>query len=563
MDANALYGVLGMYSSLFYNIHVAASTTTQGKSCISAAILLFESFLSNNVEFGSVNEVITFIHNVIKEERTYDDNLILDRDISKEECFFHIMSTCGFYWVPTEEEMQTVWEIVNRLSQQDVNRLFYKNNLYHFCDNKVITNAIEYILCKLDKPFLNPNKPPKEISVELDELLGLMKEYVYYGHQYIDRIDRTENMIRKTSIITDTDSSMVSFDAWYRYVLDKVYYIDMPIKHEVVSPVEYVTGDEFGKGLKVVEYIDPVLDYDFYRDELVETQRMINPVDIIPQDSLRYSIINIMAYIVGKLVVDYMERYSMNSNSYAENRKCLLVLKNEFLFRRILNTDGKKNYANIQEVQEGNMVPKDKSLHVMGMPIDKSTLQKSTRERLKRILYEDILTATNIDQVKVLKSIAIFEKEIYNNLASGNKEYYKPVSIKSLASYDNPMRIVGIKAAIVYNALRDPGQEAIDLEKRNSIDIVKVDINMKNIEPLKTTDEERYLKLVDLMKIKEFELGITGFGLPLNETVPKWLIPFIDYTSIINDNVKNFPFESIGISRFENANVNYTNILKL
>ena len=553
-----------MYSSLFYNIHVAASTTTQGKSCISAAILLFESFLANNVEFGSVNEVVTFIHNVITEKRVYDDKLILDRDISKEECFFHIMSTCGFYWVPTEEEMETVWDIINGLSQENINRLFYKNNLYHFCDNKSITTAITYILQKLDKPFLDPNKPPKEIKVELDELLDLMKEYVYYGYQYIDRIDRTENMIRKISIITDTDSSMVSFDAWYRYILDKVYHIDMPIKHELISPIEYVTGDEFdSESLEVTKYVEPVFDYDFYRDELVEVQRMINPIEIIPQDNLRYSIINIMAYIVGKLVVDYMERYSMNSNSYADNRKCLLVLKNEFLFRRILNTNGKKNYANIQEVQEGNMVPKDKSLHVMGMPIDKSTLQKSTRERLKKILYEDILTAEDIDQVRVLKSVAKFEKEIYNNLSSGKKDYYKPVSIKSIASYENPMRIVGIKAAIVYNALRDPGAEAIDLEKRNSIDIVKVDINPKNIDSIREEDEERYNKLVELMKIKEFELGITGFGLPMNEEIPKWVIPFIDYTSIINDNVKNFPFESIGISRFENSNVNYTNILKL
>ena len=553
-----------MYSSLFYNIHVAASTTTQGKSCISAAILLFESFLANNVEFGSVNEVVTFIHNVITEKRVYDDKLILDRDISKEECFFHIMSTCGFYWVPTEEEMETVWDIINGLSQENINRLFYKNNLYHFCDNKSITTAITYILQKLDKPFLDPNKPPKEIKVELDELLDLMKEYVYYGYQYIDRIDRTENMIRKISIITDTDSSMVSFDAWYRYILDKVYHIDMPIKHELISPIEYVTGDEFdSESLEVTKYVEPVFDYDFYRDELVEVQRMINPIEIIPQDNLRYSIINIMAYIVGKLVVDYMERYSMNSNSYADNRKCLLVLKNEFLFRRILNTNGKKNYANIQEVQEGNMVPKDKSLHVMGMPIDKSTLQKSTRERLKKILYEDIMPAEDIDQVRVLKSVAKFEKEIYNNLSSGKKDYYKPVSIKSIASYENPMRIVGIKAAIVYNALRDPGAEAIDLEKRNSIDIVKVDINPKNIDSIREEDEERYNKLVELMKIKEFELGITGFGLPMNEEIPKWVIPFIDYTSIINDNVKNFPFESIGISRFENSNVNYTNILKL
>src|SRR5699024_6740046 len=99
------------------------------------------------------------------------------------------------------------------------------------------------------------------------------------------------------------------------------------------------------------------LDYDFYNDKIVEMKRLIDIVTIIPQDGLRYSIINIMSHICGVLANEYMEQYTKNAHSYDENRKCLIISKNEFLFKRVLLTNKKKFYATKQEIQEGNMIP--------------------------------------------------------------------------------------------------------------------------------------------------------------------------------------------------------------
>lgn len=204
IDANGFYGACGQYSCLYYNLNVAASVTTQGRSLISSAGLQFEMFLANGAKFGSLNEIITFIHNITNENRIYSDNLILDRNITIEECFYQVMMTCGFNYIPTKEDLNIVWDIISVLPQEDINRIYYKNNLYEFMSNKSMEKAIIYMLKTLETPYLDPNEAPEEIKVELDEFCSILMEYVYYSHQIIDRLDKYDNMYRSICIITDT-----------------------------------------------------------------------------------------------------------------------------------------------------------------------------------------------------------------------------------------------------------------------------------------------------------------------------------------------------------------------
>lgn len=586
LDGNAIYGALSNSSCMFYNINVAASITAQGRSLISSVIMFFEMFLSNNVKFGSLDEVITFINNVISErsDRHYDDKEILDRDIDVVECFSKIVYSCGDFrkgdikWIPDERDMDIIWTMINRLDQEDINRLYYKNNLLAFMDNKSMTKALIYILNNLKEPYLDPNKIPDEIHVELEVLTDLLREYVFYNYQIIDRIDRNIHMIKNIAALSDTDSAIVSLDGWYRYVLEKVKGIKFPITQVKTDEYRYLNDEP------CTEYSPTVLDYDFYNDKIIEKKRLINLVTIIPQDGLRYSIINIMSHICGVLVNEYMVQYTKNTHSYSDDKKCLIISKNEFLFKRVLMTDNKKNYATIQEIQEGKMIPKgiDTELDIKGLPINKSTLNENARDRLQKILYEDILTTNKIDQLKILKDLAIFEKQIFQSLESGDKTYYKPLSIKSFNNYDDPMRQQGVKASVIWNEVRDPDLEAIDLTARNTIDIIKVNIDEDNVDKIKDSYPETYEKLLGVLRNQEIqrfitieerkqkksgkiegEGEITALAIPVDVKTPRWVMEFIDYTSIINDCLCNFPIESVGIDKMKKQSINYTNIISI
>ena len=60
--------------------------------------------------------------------------------------------------------------------------------------------------------------------------------------------------------------------------------------------------------------------------------------------------------------------------------------------------------------------------------------------------------------------------------------------------------------------------------------------------------------------VSQFKSGIDSIAIPLNEPVPKWVLPFVRYSEIINDNVAKFPLESIGIFR-GNATNNTSNLI--
>ncbi len=576
VDTNAIYGALGNTSCVLYNLHVAASITFQGRSYISAAIMFFEMFLSNNVKFGSLEEIITYIDNIRTEERHYDDKDILDNDVNEMEVLNKIILTCGDFrhgkikWIPSQRDLDIIYEQLCNCSQEDLNRIYYKNNLYDFLDNSVMTRALIYLLKGMRVPYLDPNMVPEEISVEMDTFCDLLREYVFYNHQIIDRIDRNTNMAKNVSLISDTDSTIVCFDRFYHYVLDKVKGIPLEINKVFVKGMEYVQNDWQGNPEleRAMMYQDPDYDYDFYNEKVIEIERSINPEVVIPQDNLRYSIINIIGHCCGILCNEYIESHTKAGNSYEEGRKTLMYLKNEFTFKRVLLTNVKKNYASKVEVQEGNMVPEEESLDIKGLAIKKSSLNKETRDELCRILYEDILKPDTIDQVKVIKDLAIFENNIFESLRNGEKKFYKPSSFKAMSKYDDPLGIQGVKASLIWNEVRDPNLEAIDLTAKNNVDIVKVIINSSTLNLIKDDYPEEYDRLNELLTgtsdlSATLKGNIDAIAIPRDVETPKWITYLIDYTKIMNDNIKNFPVESIGINRMNKTNVNYSNILKL
>lgn len=582
---------LGQYTALIYNPNVATSITSQGRASVASMTLHFEMFLADNVKFGSLNEMIEYINHIRKErpKRKYKDSIIITHIPTKEECFAKLIIDSGFRWVPNDKELDIIWHIIDNLTQEDITRIYYKNNLYEFASNPYIFNIIKKILHDLKRPFFTSSKVPPEIADDLNYLKDLMMEYVYYRYMFIDRIDRCDNMIKSVTMVSDTDSTIISVDAWYRFVVNQINEEELRIANYCSDPIMFLEKNDDGEWddkewMQVVEFEPKQLDYNFETDEIVEMERFNHPDVFTPNDNVRYSIISVIAYVLDNTVNDYMVKYCENTHSikepYHTTKQCKVYAKNEFLFKRLLMTMVKKNYTSIMEIQEGNKVPEEEQLDVKGIEIlTKSSKPLSTRKALKKILLDDILRAPVIDQLKFVKDIAIFQKQIIESVRSGSKEFYKPVTIKSMSAYDDPMRIQGIKASIAWNMIKPEDADAINLNERNAVDIAKVQIDRATIDKIKDEFPEVYLNIQKALDDETFKTyvknpktgikdklvsnEITAVAIPLDTTLPAWLEPFIDYDSILADNLNGFPYESIGIKRLQKDNINCTNIVQL
>ena len=181
---------------------------------------------------------------------------------------------------------------------------------------------------------------------------------------------------------------------------------------------------------------------------------------------------------------------------------------------------------------------------------------------MKEILYRDILTVDKIDQVQILKDLAIFEKQVIAAVYDGSIEYYKPAKVKALNAYDDPMKQQGVKAIMAWNDLRDPSEPAINLNDRNAINIAKVVLNTSMVESLKEKNPELYERAVEVLKKDEWSGKIEAVALPLDLKVPQWLLDIVDIDSIVTDNLKGFPLGSVNIVK-PNNNISYINLLKL
>ena len=607
IDMNGIYGLIGLAVSFLFDLNVAPSVTSMGRSLISSAIMCFEMFLGNNVKFGSLDDVLVFIDNVRKEykEWKFDDEVVLGKNgfVDVYEVFNKLILNCGYKYVPTTEDMDIVLKILQSCTQTELNRLYYKNNLYGIMDTWYARNLMFKIFENMDFPYMDPAYPPLGIRPYLDELKALLLEYVFYCYQIYDRMDRNKNMIKKISLISDTDSSFVSLDAWYNYNIKYLEGHDFKILHQSVDvaklvekceksgeeipeylqdiqdsrfPISFFERDDWGDPINssisdCITFEEPEYDYDFFNQEKIEINKLINPIETIPQENMKFSLVNIMCYILTDVINRYMIDFTKESGSYRADTECAIVMKNEFFMTRVLLENVKKHYASLQQLQEGNYlggVPDVKGIDCLV----KSVIPKTTRDRLNKILLKDILLADNIDRTNIIKQMAILENDIYSNIMNGSKNYYKPATIKSLDSYENPLRVFGVKGLLLWNYVKDEHLAAIDVKERNSVDIVKIAVNAVTVEKLKNEfpyQYERFLELlgikecnndeVKLLKSKEFQ----SIALPLDVPVPRWIELIVDYRSIIVDNLGGFPLNGVGISQLDSKKVPYTNIIKL
>lgn len=484
---NAIYGSFGAPTFQLYNLYTAGSTTGTAQSLISTTGMAFESFMKDNVKFKTLDECFVFIKNTIGEEHKLPlKNLIVHDD--PEE----ILDRLKPVFVSFDEKYRApLLRVINNLSSEERTRVFYKNNIIPFTENKVILDLCKEIYDK-DIEFRNPNNPPADLIPLLDELWSYYNEFVFYNHPYVERIKRLKQDERKEVILTDTDSNVINIAQWTGFIEDHVY------------PVTKNT---------------------------------------LPEEDKKFISVNMLAYMITQMLQELLAYYCKSCNVLDEYAK-KINMKNELYFPKILLSKVKKRYIAQIRLREGKLIDPPKQ-EIKGHDFKKAGTSESTEEKLKAIIQECILVP-KVDPVDVSRMNTMlfqFENEIRESLRKGERKYLNRMNCKQPIAYDEKTRMS--QGAVLGVLLWDTLNPNNVLTLPDKLDMIHINIpNLEALEPIR----EKFPKIYERMDkyifngpIPELAKGLRYLALPNNtDPIPEWVLDFVDINKIVSKNIGTF-----------------------
>ena len=301
----------------------------------------------------------------------------------------------------------------------------------------------------------------------------------------------------------------------------------------------------------------------FIREELGTKSNDIAGRDY---DTIRFISVNVLCTFLTNMIADVLKKYAQTSN-IPKDHHYHINMKNEYLFTKMLLIPVKKRYIASIRLREGKEIFPEK-LEIKGLDFVKSSTREETLSKFKKIIKSRIVDHNTVDLIGAMRDLKEFAAEIRSSLERGEKTYLNPENAKEPEAYADPYRMQSFRSVLAWN-IAYPEQQIALPEK---VDAVKLNVeSMDDLRDLEDTHPEIFENLVsgifesDDEKLKA--KGLTVIAIPRNvDKIPDWIIPLIDYESIVNKNVSQFEsvLESMGSKSFKlDDRTIFTNIKKV
>lgn len=517
VDMNSYYGGSGMPGAAFYSKWSGPATTLSAQSVISTTEQMFEAFIADNYQFVDITELCHWIEICLKDDIKFEKFI---KHHTIEEVRDRL---CSKIIKDSEYDDEIIESILNNLSQDEIDLLYYKNNLLQFIkDHKEISNIFEAILSSVvngeyngdrshDKKvnseyFMDPNNPPDSIVEYLKELKKYVMNYVYVNYLSFDRIYRLRNFKRRCVTVIDTDSNILSFDTIMEYILDKI-----------------VQGRTFGR-----PYLNNI-----------------------------FILVNSITYLVTEAVSRILYLYGKSSN-ICEKYIAQYSMKNEFFFIKLIIGTAKKRYISKILLREGNLLNPPKA-DIKGFDFKKSSCSDFAEAAFMKIIRNNIIDSNEVNIRGMMVDLKAFRDSIHNSILSGDTQMLQNTSVKDISAYANPASQMGLRAVIAWNYIYP--DDKIEFPAKVSLLKLKA-FNIEDIADLETTYPDIYNILVDKIfndttglfvihkstvnkktgktTYKTESKGFQGIAIPTNRKIPEWLFPYVDWSTTINNIIAPF-----------------------
>ncbi|WPH64355.1 DNA polymerase catalytic subunit [Staphylococcus phage vB_StaM_PB50] len=204
--ANSYYGAMIQGNSIFYDPYSGPAITYSGVDIVTTSAIALERFIGSKIFFMNISEIYNYIARICQEE--YKDHDIKINSVPTDnEILKGLLDNVEYNF--SEDEENDLKEFFSNLTQDEKNKVYFKNNLYGLLDHTdIFDNKISKMTGRED--FLDPNEPPEDMIPLLDELFDILEDWVIYNYQDYNRMYRMNYKKRRSVLTIDYDNMVAA-----------------------------------------------------------------------------------------------------------------------------------------------------------------------------------------------------------------------------------------------------------------------------------------------------------------------------------------------------------------
>lgn len=207
-------------------------------------------------------------------------------------------------------------------------------------------------------------------------------------------------------------------------------------------------------------------------------------------------------------------------------------------------------------LREGNRLLKP-NYDVKGFDFKKATTSEDAGEFYMQTIKDLLLNVDTIDLKSLYHVLMEFKEHIKESVQKGETKYLPNGKAKEIEAYDVPGSKQEVRGALTWNMVHPDRM----IEFPSNVSVLKLNIvTEEDMAPLAKTHPEIYKTLIDGVFHDDTGIfirpkkgpkgkmimacsGVQVLAIPSNAQIPEWVMPYIDYTTVINNILS--PFKSV------------------
>ena len=499
-----------------------------------------EKFVSGNRHYWNVHTVINNIISISNNTNLEILQLCMEtynlHYPTSEESLACVLYSSNFYW-RDKKANAILLELFSKLTPIERAAFVYVGDLYHL--HKHNSDFVNNLLLSLstEQPYKNFENPREQMKTYSEDIIHL-------ASQICSRFTADKNINA-----TPPDKTAINSTELGILVNTVVCIHDLLIKHTLLIRSLWVTDNVPASVSRLPTMVRRTALISDTDSTIFTVQHWVTLVlgKGYPFNEIRNAVTATVIFLTSQTIVHILAKMATNIGVIKEHVS-KIAMKNEFMFKVFIPTMLGKHYTALISCREGNVYSsykeETKGVHLISSKAPKYIMKRAKELRLE--IMNTIISSQAVNLDNILREIGIMEREIYDLIKKGNTFFFQRAKVKHITAYKQGT--TGYSPYQHYEFWRDVFADKYGHTQEPPYDAIKISIDVKNKTEMndmleKIKDKEIATKFKEWM-ISKNKVVMKTFLIPdslvRTNGIPEELLDIINARAMVVDAMKVF-----------------------